>query len=386
MNPIITLLFICTGLLPFVPSVDDPMSIVFAAIYSLCWASVLWRSEGKLRIDLTALFVLGLMIYLPVSMMVGSINGLDIATTVRAAIPFIFAITYILFLQNCEAMAKNFIRYFEISALSWASLIILFHFDSFLSALSGSLLRLTFEVSAMIVPLGMVGMIATLYDRRLSAAFRLPLSLFFLLLVILSGYRSQILICVAVALFRYRDIYRASSLLMVLVLGSAVATFATLNSDLLFVFLNRLSYSAGDDVRALERAFAFQSFLASPLVGQGLGHLVPVDATRPATVVALFEKTHVSYIHNLAFYVLMDFGVIGAILFSAILLTPVLSHARRLISGKFRENEEAAFMLLLSILVYFQISASFRQIQMWLIVSMLLVVLNEYKRQDIRRK
>lgn len=378
MNPTLTVFFVLLGLVPFVPSVTDPWSILFACSFFGLLIKALVARKGVLKTDRTMyliLFFVGVVV--PINFFVGLIHGLSPTDIFRAAIPFLFMLFYVVCI-NFKVTNNQIVTGLIISASSWAASIVLFNLGSFISVLSGDIGRLTYSVTSMLIPFGLIGFVLLLYANEALGRFRLFALGIFFLLIVASGYRSQILLAVAVVIFKYRNVLNFRSVLALSVMSVSGIMFVSFNPRYLETMVRRFQFSAGDTVRSAEMDYAMSIFSNNMLFGAGLGTPVPVAATRPESVWELFEKDTVSYIHSFVGYVSMNLGLLGLLFFVALFLGVLIKAAR---VSFFRKSwhEEASLVLLLSMLAYFQVSASFRQVQMWVVVSCLLYIVNRPK-------
>lgn len=121
--------------------------------------------------------------------------------------------------------------------------------------------------------------------------------------------------------------------------------------------------------RLEEIRIAWQSFLDHPVAGTGLGAKHPMQFYGEQGVI----KQQVAYIHNWLFYFLMATGVIGAIAYASLLLTPVLRGWLGL------RNEPAILTILragiLTLTVYALFFAVFRLISFNILLAAIWAVL-----------
>lgn len=121
--------------------------------------------------------------------------------------------------------------------------------------------------------------------------------------------------------------------------------------------------------RLEEIRIAWQSFLDHPITGTGLGAKHPMQFYGEQGVI----KQQVAYIHNWLFYFLMATGVIGAMAYASLLLTPALRGWLRL------RNEPAIQTILragvLTLTVYALFFAVFRLISFNILLAAIWAVL-----------
>lgn len=300
---------------------------------------------------------------------------MSIGEVVRGVIPFLMLVFYIILYQLPREWVLRLPYLILLSCTVWAFQIVVFDFGSVLAVMSGQIARLTYSSSAMLVPLGLVGFIFSLYlnDRR--AIYRVPQVGLFLLLIAISGYRSQLLLAIAVTIFYFRHLYSLKAIFGLLTLLVAGASYTVFNPDYLTYLIDRFQYSSGDQVRELEIDFALNAFQQSPIFGNGAGYPVPVALTRPESIQELFSGASVPYIHNVSAYSLMAFGLFGSLVLVSFIGLPILKSAIPALRQK-TGSSEACWVVATSLIAYFHVSASFRQVQMLIVLSAVLVVLN----------
>ena len=382
MTLVLSLFYISVGFLPSVPTLMSATAVFFVATFLTLSFAVFYKSGFKVRFDgISFLISIFLFVWLPINFLVGLNNGLSPSELGRGMVPFVFLSSYFVFNQLPESRKSQLPKFLMLAAFTWAALILVLNFSEFLAALQGELSRLTYAVSSLLVPLGLVGLAFTIYEDDMPKLLRGIGFLLFLSLILTSGYRSQLALAVVMILFRYRNILRRESIAPLFVIAAALITYAFVNASYLEMMIDRFIYSLGDDVRSLEVDFAMDVFSQSPFLGSGAGYHVPVEAVRPVSLYEKFENKHVSYIHNFLAYSLMCFGAFGTLILGAILLSPIFRNISFLMSNTHKQKE-AAIVLLLILLTYFQVSASFRQIQMWVVISCLLVIIQSPRRRD----
>jgi len=375
MKAITLVLFVSVGLLPFVPSFTSPISIFFSGWFIWFAIVVLWNKRFRLSIDNTSLgIIMFVFVVLPINVLVGLINDIGLSELIRGAIPFIFLLTYILFCQLSDDIKENIPRLLLVSAATWAISTLLLNFSAFLGVMQGNIARLTYSATSMLIPFGLVGLILLMYEKKASNTFKITFLVIFILLIVTSGYRSQLGLTLAAIAFRYRSVLNIRSLLAMTAMAIIFVLYFSYNPNYLNLMLDRIRYSSGDDVRYLEIAYAWSIFKEYPIFGGGVGYPVPIAVTRPLSALGLFEVDTVPYIHNFSAYILMGFGSLGLGVLLWI-LSPSLIRNSIVIFSNNNSIKEAAWICLSVLIVYFHVSASFRQIQMWIVVSALMVVL-----------
>lgn len=376
---LLSFFFIVVGLLPFVPHIDALTSVLFVALLLAIASREAFSARFPFVLNSTALRILLLLFYLgTLNSAVAAFNDVSPAAHWRGLIPFLFLAFYCLLCPRKTfgrlLDGQDLLSLIMLASCSWALFLIARNLNEVNAVIQGQLLRLTYVERDLLIPFGMLGFILALYGIGPLRRARWILVFIFLFLVIVAGYRAQIMILLAVILFRFRHLSRKSSLIGFASVCCLVGFMALLNQEVLRALLARLSFLEGDHVRSAERAYALRHFWEAPLFGKGLGFPVPIELTRTPAAALRFSVDHVSYIHNLPAYILMTSGLAGLALFTAILFPPLLK-MRFILAGRASLTLEAAMVCYLSLLVFFLVSASFRQIQMLVVLACLLRVI-----------
>lgn len=375
-------LFFCVGLMPYVPSFSSPQSILFVFAFTIYAIQAIYINGHNFRIDHTGIIVFLLcVVFLPSMTIVSAILGNAASAAFRVAVPFFFIIVYIFFAQDRRTSIERVPHLIILSGAVWVANIVLKYPSDVIAAMTGSLARLTFVSSEMLVPLGLAGFILTIYDRRLHGLLQFSLAFIFFGMILLSGYRSQVLLAIAVFIFANRNIMIAKNFISIAVLLICVLMYLSLNQTYLEMMLSRGIYSSGDLVRLLEIDFAQSVFEKNIVFGGGFGVQVPLALTRPGMSLEAIDQQYVPYIHNFLFYILMVSGLFGLSFFILLFFPAFIISIRCYLKGSMSREIESAVTCLITILVYFQISASFRQIQMWIILCALLAYIIQHARQ-----
>ncbi len=369
---LVHVLFVLVGTMPFVPSPFSFHSIAF--ILTLFLLTLCVSFNGAIRLDATALQAVAMVfLWMPINFLVSVNNEIKTQDFIRGAVPFVFILYYIVHLNLPARLSERASGLLLLAAAAWAVQIVALNATDLVAAVRGEVARLTYAVGDLLVPFGLVGFILVLYERRLALPLRAGLLALFLVLILASGYRSQILLVAAVTAFSQRRIWSVGSLAAVAGLGAVLAWYLTVNPGFVEVFVQRMQASTGDQVRAAERAFALESFALAPVLGNGLGFRVPWDATRPGMLPPAGDGA-VGYIHNFAAYLLMTMGLTGLAAYGLFFARPLWIGSVAAFRKRDREAE-AAWLCLVALLVYFLISAAFRQIQMWIVIGVLIAII-----------
>lgn len=369
--------FTSLGLLSFVPELGAANSLFFLLASGILLVVIAQDRKGALGLDAIGLFVLAFIAFvLPINAIMGIMSGMSANEIFRGIVPFLMLFFYVLLYQLPENWISKLPNLILLSCLVWAVQVVAFNFGSLTAVITGDIARLTYASSAMLIPLGIVGFTFGLYSNRMPNYFRFPLVGLFLILIFVSGYRSQLLLAVAVAVFRFRTVYNPKALFGLSILGIAASLYVLYNPDYFTYLIDRFNYSSGDTVRSLEIDFALNAFSQSPVFGNGAGFPVPVELTRPPSAQELFVDAFVPYIHNLTAYSLMAFGVFGTTILAIILIAPIAKNSAAIIRSK-KSLTEACWVAAITLIVYFHVSASFRQIQMMIVMTALLAFLSK---------
>ncbi|MFA0812612.1 hypothetical protein [Microbulbifer epialgicus] len=371
-DSVIRVLVACSlGLLSFVPSAFDPPALLLIVSLAFYAVNVCFRVRRLFLISSYGFLVLFFVAYLFfINSIVAFINGRDVDLFFRGVVPFLFFLFFLIFWNDEQLTDQSAYDLVWLSSVFWLFSLIVFNFFDVLRVLSGELARLSYVVSDVLIPFGMIGFVLTLYKKNINKLLRFCLLLAFGGLVVLSGYRSQVLMLMVVVLF-YLRVWKSfwGLFLAGLVFTVLVALYLS-GFPVVEALVNRMAGSAGDSVRSAELSFAFSQLFESPIFGKGLAVPVPLELTRPEHVAGLFEKESVPYIHNFLGYFLMNSGVIGGVGIVLILFLPLYVSFKSWIEegGARSEGVLVIFGLLIA---FFLVSAAFRQIQMVVVVALL---------------
>ncbi|HDY7678481.1 TPA: O-antigen ligase family protein [Vibrio vulnificus] len=372
------------GLLSFVPNITDLSSLYFIFSLSLIFFITIYNLIKKPIVDsyslLALVFVFNLAFF---NSIVALNNGTSVGEYLRALVPFIFILFYIPIFTLMKKDAENILLMLLLSALVWSVKIYVMYISDLMLVFSGGLGRLTYVSTELLIPFGLIGFILSIYILN-SFKLKLVFCSIFFVLIIASGYRAHLLLCIAVFLFYIRfwnSIFGLGLFLLSLLFG-----FFLLVSDanIIELFVDRITKgSSGDTVRENEISYALNQFILSPIWGQGLGNPVPIEVTRTDNMLDFFEKSSVSYIHNFFYYFLMNTGITGTSIMLLTFLGPVVSVLIRKGGDCLdRHVNECACVAIICLVAFFFVSASFRQIQMMICMATLISVITNNKRSD----
>ncbi len=369
------------GVFPFVPTDLTFNTVLFPVLFSVIMFANTAQIVKSGKIGWRTGRIISFLLFLCVINALSAIqNDTSISSFFRGLVPFLFLIMYEPLRRLTHKMgvdrSDKIARILVLTAFVWAVFVLVRNFEILPDLMNGSIVRLTYAESMMLVPFGMIGCILTIYGY---SALNIPSSILlglFLLLVVVSGYRSQIALVLAAAIFCYRDAYNLKTIFRLFVMACIVATLAIMYWEIILITIERFGHSAGDNVRAKEISYALSMLRNAPLFGVGLGHAVPVEITRSASVAATFESDGVPYIHNLTAYFLMNTGIMGTLLMFAVIIPSRRTIIFAVKRKDFRLHVEPLLVLWGTLVAYFHISASFRQIQMMVILALVLAVID----------
>lgn len=371
--------FFCSvGILPAVPTGRELASAPFLLL-SIPMVGLVALSVLREPLSRFAWIVLGvLVLVIPLGVLNLMSRGAGFADAVRAATPLLFLGLYPALASRRWFTVRDLCRMVVLAVLAWAACLAFTSPAAVLGVLEGRVGRLTFESTHALVPLGVVGVAMCLMFNGIHAAVRVAVLVLSVSVVLLSGYRSQLLLVLLLIFAHVALSRRWSEVVPSLAMLAAIGIYAAGHNSYSGAIVSRLQSSAGDSVRLAEIRYAAHAFADDPLIGQGLGAPVSVVATRPSEAVARFATPTVPYLHNGIAYVAMNLGVIGLAAYAIVFATPMLGSVRAALS-RGESATKAAWWSLAAVLCLFQVTASFRQIQMWVVVAALLAVLDGAK-------
>jgi O-antigen ligase len=371
------------------PVIPDRLT-VRTVLFSLCfgafgvsWLLRLVEGEARLRLTpaawaLAAFFALALLSY-----PVGRAHGVTTTEWLRGAIPFVFLGVFLMLPGLKAADRGPLINTLHLACLAWAVKSFLVMTTYWKPLYAGAARRLTMLDFDLILPYGLIGFILTLLnpDPRF-ARWRVWLLAPFTVLVVGSGYRSMSALCVAAFLFyllRERS-WRRRFAAAGMVVACAWLTTTMLRGGVLPQNLKTTgAQNRADSERSVELRHAWQSFRQSVVVGNGLGYGIPAQA-----VELRMNREKVGYVHNVWVYMLMDLGVLGLIAYASFVALPLWRawRRRRRFGPSARACLIAAGVVLVMLMAFTTVEATFRLIQFNLILATLAAVLDgEFNRE-----
>lgn len=353
---------VTAGSMPFVPMPDDIAVYPFAALFFLSFLAALLIFIESRILYWSDILVLGFFYLFVCNSMVAISEGTSFQNWFRAVFPFLF-LSALFFYRRAMPVLSSVFFCIWLGCVFWLARLLYLSGSALLDVTSGSLARLSYVATETLIPLGMLGFVLTIYATFLRRSVLIFFALLFLLVVMFAGYRSQLLLCGLALVFRLK-LYRPSGLFL---LGPFFLIFSILAYNYLpsvTVTVDRLAFASDEvnGVRGAELNYALDKFSESPLLGKGLGYPIPVHVTRDEKMQSELGVAEVRYMHNIFGYFAMNTGLIGIFaIFLLIFVVGVLSF-RNVMSGA-GDLYVGFFVGWLVLLIFFFVSASFRQVQ-----------------------
>lgn len=303
------------------------------------------------------------------------LHGGELEHWVRAIVPFLFLVSWFhlpsLRRSECEALAN----WLLIATIVWVFKILV---EAGFLVFSGSdvlQVRLTTRVVDSVLPYPLVAIsLLVFWSGGMLSRFRWIALAFIVALYVWIGYRGGLLLVIALISFGVfvrmsflKSVILVSTFVLLMsLLGVALSGVDGMFNDLISRFASIQEESEG--IRALEWKYALSQWLSSPVIGLGLGWQVPAEIAFFGVESLPFEMPDsVGYLHSVVAYFLMSLGVVGLLLYLAI-IRPIVPKWTDFKQGSlFCASAIALFVLFF----FFLTQASFRQIQ----TTMMLVCL-----------
>ena len=383
-------LYVAASLMEYVPAVSFRTAIfLLVAIWftaDVLKRGVLFASKSFFYLDVLLLLFLSLAVF---SVYWAIFNGVEFEDWMRGLVPFLFLGVYFTIDKSEPQLVERIIRWLYIATWVW---VIRIAFELMLISVAGSTFgaeRLTSVINDSVIPFGIITvpfLIPMLNGFKKVAPIALLLIL--LLITILTGYRSQTLIILTqifLLLFIWGANFRKLATLFGVLLLFIVLAFSFLDvkADIDRIE-NRFEMTDAtfEASRLAEWGFALDNFVKNPLFGGGIGLQVPAEITFYGADINSLNTFMVipdssGYVHNVTAYLMMTLGAIGVGIYYFIMAGSLLSLAfvRRWHDPHMRRLALTAALSLISLLVYFQVQAAFRMIQMNLATIALLSML-----------
>jgi len=370
-----------SGSLPYVPVADDiwvyPFLFTFIGSLLMGLFIIIYRP----KLDVLSLLIIMFLLYLSMNYFVAAIHEVPLSDWFRGIVPFFFLLGYPLANKFFPHNQDKLYRAIWLATLFWLVRLLFLTGMALFDIISGSLGRLTHIATETLIPFGMVGFILTLYHEKLPKLIKLGLSGIFILVVIMAGYRSQIILCLLVLLLWARINRPIRAMLLIPFIFYLVISVQTLDHAVINLtttrFTNLLEETEG--TRKKELVYTISNFSDSPFLGKGLSYPIPVQLTRDKRMLASFDTNYVRYTHNIIGYFLMDTGLIGVIILGVIWFYVFYKILQ--LFKKLKNNPQLTGIVLswLTLSAFFLISASFRQIQTVFLFSIMMHIITKYE-------
>lgn len=383
-------ILLCTSaLLEQVPQASWRTGL-FVSVASWALFSVLLRGRVFVQRTLADAALIGFVIMVGGSLVWGLMGGVTVNQWVRGAVPFCFLLFLFTIDRNEPDAASRMVRYVCLASALWlfrvlAELLFLIGADRYVYAA-----RLTGQIVDSVIPFGLVALpfiLGGVYKTRYGTHFLLGIGLF--LITLLAGYRSQsAIVLVQCGVIAARALTRPTQMarLVALVVGMvALVLFFGEQAGRAIVERFQSTNAEFESSRLSEWKYALSQFATKPVLGWGIGWQVPAEVTFEGAMETLLADgvelpSSAGYVHNVTGYLIMDLGLAGLLLYYGF----YLSAAAR---GLMRKPADAAarnlrimtWLSLVSILVYFQVQAAFRLIQVNLLIVAMLAILGSIR-------
>jgi O-antigen ligase len=384
------MLLCASALLEQIPQASLRTAIFVAAL--VCYFGMaLWDQRAFARRSALDVLLIGFLTAVILSgLWAVTASNVAVADAVRGAIPFLFLGLFFLVDRRDPCLIPKLSIYLARAATIWIFSILIEGFYLLLVGEFVAAARLTSQISQSVIPFGLavlpflvIGNVDWSWLRRLA----LVVAVF--LVALFAGYRSQsILMVFQFAVFfavSARDVPRLLTLLAaVMAMGvSAVVVFP----DLVNALIDRLSATNADfeSSRLAEWSYALSQFEQSPVIGMGIGWQVPFEVTFDGSLEQLLSSgmelaSTAGYVHSVSAYFLMDMGLVGFILYFGALTAALWQGVRRTrfytSTHPVSRGALCAALSLVTLVLFFQVQASFRLIQSNLLLVCLLLMLS----------
>lgn len=370
---------ICSALMSYVPdsvSFFNVSFVGFCGLFFLVSLPVLSARLLQQRAASALLFFFALFAFnFPVALS----EETGVGEWVRGAIPFVFLSVHLgLVPVDMRKDGEFILNTLHLAAIAWAVKILILAGPALSSVIFGSVGRLTLLVEDTLIPYGLTGFLLSLFNPSPVARrwqwVTLPT---FLILVVLCGYRSQLIICGIATLLYLKRARVATTLIWgafgLMVLAPTLP--ALLNNSLGQTLEKRFARATEEQGgrRFKEVEFALDSAFDSPLLGKGLGYPIPTWVIQEE--MERVGTSRIAYIHNVWAYLLMDFGFPGFFAYVVFIGSPMW-HGWR--AGRRTDHHSTirycAAVTLAFLMIYTTCQAAFRGIQFNLMLALLTAV------------
>ena len=351
------------GLIDYVPDNLEPVTLIFSASYILLLGNYFVSKWYKGAVKIWDVLIFFWLLVLLVGCFSGIVKGNPVNGIVRSVIPFIFLITFAIFIDVKDFNSSSLALCGIVVSLIWCMFVMLANHESVLSILTTGG-RLSFYDMDSILPYPLFGFLLVLFSK-ISVGKKIPALLFFSIMILLVGYRAFIILSLF-ALFIFL-VEEGKIYLLVLTLCCIGVLFAFIENDFINTLLSRFKFGSGDQVRLAEINVAYNVFSNSPIFGGGVGVVIDSDTGK-------------TFIHNSVMYMLMSQGVLGLISYLFFLLSPLVYILRntRLIVLLFSPAKKYIRYSLYPLLIFLLstlTSASYKLIHTNVLVSVLMAII-----------
>lgn len=392
MKPLFLLMLVLAAVMPSVPEPTDLLAVAFVVVAGLLL--FLWVAQrivrGTFPNSSSGFWLTVFLALVLVSALTASLFGTPIDLWLRGAIPFLFLFLFFPALDIARRDPHWILDAVHLSSIAWLINTAIAAGDAVPAVLSGDVQRITHATEAWAafqLPYAMVGLALTLFHPpRWARRFRWPLAALFSFVPFLAVSRGQIVAVIAIWIFYMARLPKAARIraafpAMVIALG---AVLVLSQSELSQSIIERFAEtgSAGGGSRLVELRYAFEQFLASPLLGKGLGHQIPADITFSGDweMIVMAGVDSVGYMHNVIGYVLMDLGLAGLLAYLGFIVSALWQ--RKWGTSPREEAARRAGLVIVLVLFgwWFMIQPSFRHIQANLLLAAAIAVLCAMKK------
>lgn len=394
----LTLPFLSLALLPSVPDILSVRTWLFLVAVGLLVIRYSGRSDAIVtRVGSTELAICLFLFLCVLSYFWGDRSLIGISNWFRQIVPYTFLLLYFIFPNKKKEDVYTLITLFHVSAITFVVVNL-----GVAVAEAGSDLwymgRITYANFDFVIPFPFISLCMALFERPYKSRLLSYSHIFLCFAIVIGcGYRSQILLVIfslIVALTLKKNI-RLILIAMVLLLSVYIYGEIALEMPIVSETLSRfedLGSEVGESSRAIERDFAMDVFLSSPLFGAGLGTPVPVSVIFANDPLIFYDLTqdNVRYIHNLWMYLLMNLGALGLSCYVMIFISPLVSALSSYRSfANLDRSERYRFIsgwAIAVLLVYATVEAAYRQIHFNMMIAVFLAVINGLRQSTDSRK
>lgn len=318
-------------------------------------------------------------------------NGVTGGQWLRGVVPFCFLLFLFTIDRNEPQAGSRLVRYVCLASAVWlirvaTELLYLMATGRYVYSA-----RLTGQIVDSVIPFGLVALpfiLGGVFKLRLGLHFLLGIGLF--LIALLAGYRSQsaivLLQCGVIALLTLARPGQMAKLGGVVAVAAVLGFLFGEQATRAIVERFQSTNTEFESSRLAEWSYAVGVFTAHPLHGRGIGWQVPAEVTFEGAMETLLADgvelpSSAGYVHNVTGYLMMDLGLAGLLTYYGFYVAALLrTLACRGTDAAARNLRMMAFLALGGMLIYFQVQAAFRLLQVNLLIVALLAILGGYGR------